>query len=184
MRELFVLKNSATVLVREATAQDALDLNDLVRSIYGTADTVLTSLEEFKSMDSLQSQLQRIYHYQKAVGHLLLVAEMDGRIVGTLDFNNGHRQRIAHTGEFGMGVAPDYQNKGIGRCMIKVLLKWATAEPMIEKVKLTAFASNHNGLHLYKSLGFVEEGRGVKEIKMEEGVYLDIINMYVNVTSS
>lgn len=181
MRELFVLKNGNTTLVREATAQDALDLNTLVRNIYGTADTVLTSLEEFKNMDSLNSQLQRIHHYQNALGHLLLVAEIDGQIVGTLDFTNGHRQRIAHTGDFGMGVAPNFQNQGIGRCLIKVMLDWAAKDPIIEKVKLTAFANNHNGLHLYKSLGFVEEGRGVQEIKMEEDNYLDVINMYKNV---
>lgn len=181
MRELFVLKNSNTVLVREATTQDALDLNNLVREIYGTATTVLTTPEEFQPMDSLNSQLQRVVHYQKTTGYLLLVAEMDGQLVGTLDFWNGHRARIAHTGEFGMGVAPNYQNQGIGRCLIKVMLDWAAANPIIEKVKLTAFATNHNGLHLYRSLGFVEEGRGIREVKMEDGVYLDVINMYKNV---
>lgn len=181
MRELFVLKNGNTALIREATTQDAVDLNTLVRDIYGTATTVLTSLEEFENMDSLNSQLQRIHYYQNTLGHLLLVAEVDNQIVGTLDFNNGHRQRIAHTGEFGMGVAPAYQNQGIGRCLIKVMLSWATSDLIIEKVKLTTFANNHNGLHLYKSLGFIEEGRGIKEIKMEKGVYLDVINMYKNV---
>lgn len=181
MRALFVVKNNQTVLVREATTADALELNNLVRTIYGTATTVLTSLEEFQNMDSLNTQLQRITYYQKTPGHLLLVAEMEGQLVGTLDFTNGHRARIAHTGEFGMGVAPSHQNQGIGRCLIQVMLDWATSSPVIEKVKLTAFANNHNGLHLYRSLGFVEEGRGIREVKMEDGVYLDVINMYKKV---
>jgi RimJ/RimL family protein N-acetyltransferase len=183
MRELFVLKNNDTVLVREATVQDAFELTGLVRAIYGTADTVLTSLEEFDQLDSLNGQLLRIQHYQRAPGYLLLVAEMDGRLVGTLDFANGHRQRIAHTGEFNMGVAPSYQNRGIGRRMIQVMLHWATAHPLLEKIKLTAFATNHNGLHLYKSLGFVEEGRGVREIKLTNDQYVDVINLYKNVKS-
>ncbi len=181
MRELFVLRSGETLLVREATAQDALELNALVRHIYGTADTVLTSLAEFSKMDSLNSQLQRIQHYHLTTGYLLLVAEIDGQIVGTLDFSNGHRQRIEHTGEFGMGVAPTHQNQGIGRRLITVLIKWATAHPMIEKLKLTAFANNYNGLHLYRDLGFVEEGRGIEEIKLDDATYLDVINMYKTV---
>ena len=178
MRALFVLKNDAIVIIREATTQDALELNAVIGKIYGASNTVLTSLQEFQSMDSLNGQLQRIYYYQNTATYLLLVAEIDGQIVGTLDFSNGNRQRNAHTGDFRMGVDPAFQNLGIGRYMIKVMLDWATQNPIIEKVKLTAFANNYNGLHLYKSLGFEEEGRGIQEIKMEEDVYLDVINMY------
>jgi RimJ/RimL family protein N-acetyltransferase len=181
MRALFVLKNDATVVIREATTQDALELNAVIGKIYGASNTVLTSLEEFQGMDSLNGQLQRIYYYQNKATYLLLVAEIDGQIVGTLDFSNGNRQRNAHTGDFRMGVDPEFQNLGIGRYMISVMLDWATQNPIIEKVKLTAFANNYNGLHLYKSLGFEEEGRGVEEIKMEEDVYLDVINMYKKV---
>ncbi|MFK7799482.1 MAG: N-acetyltransferase family protein [Aureispira sp.] len=184
MRALFVLKNDATVIIREATTQDALELNAVIGKIYGASTTVLTSLEEFQSMDSLNSQLQRIYFYQNKTAYLLLVAEIDGRIVGTLDFSNGSRQRNAHTGDFRMGVDPAFQNLGIGRHMIRVMLDWATKNPIIEKVKLTAFANNYNGLHLYKSLGFEEEGRGIQEIKMEQDIYLDVINMYKHVHSN
>ncbi|WMX15341.1 MULTISPECIES: GNAT family N-acetyltransferase [unclassified Aureispira] len=181
MRELFILKNGTSLLVREATLQDALPLNDLVARIFGSSDQVLTSLEEFEASGTLQAQLKRIQHFSEAIGKCIFVAEIDRQLVGTIDFWNGYRKRIEHTGEFGMGVLAEYRDQGIGACLIQVLLKWASANPVIEKVKLGVFATNLRAIHLYEKMGFEEEGRRVAEIKMADGQYHDVIEMYKNV---
>lgn len=181
MRELFILKNGHSLLVREATFQDALPLNQMVAQIFGSSDQVLTSLEEFQVSGTLQAQLKRIKHFSEAIGKCIFVAEIDRELVGTIDFWNGYRKRIEHTGEFGMGVLPQYRDQGIGACLIQVLLKWAVANPVIEKVKLGVFANNLRAIHLYQKMGFVEEGRRVAEIKMSDGQYHDVVEMYKNV---
>lgn len=178
---MFILKDGTPLIVREITFQDALSLNEMAARVFGSSNQVLTSLEEFKQTSTLEVQLKRIKHYSEAIGKCIFVAEVDRQLVGTLDFWNGDRKRIEHTGEFGMGVVPEYRDLGIGACLIKVLLKWAKENPIIEKVKLGVFATNHRGIHLYKKMGFIEEGRRVAEIKMADGNYFDVIEMYQNV---
>ena len=184
MRQMFILKDGTPLVVREANYNDAIFMNLMVAQIVSSTDQVLTSLNEFQNSMTLNAQLTRIKDYSESTGKCLLVAEVDQKLVGTIDFWNGHRKRIEHTGEFGMGVLFDYRNLGVGRCMIEYLLKWAAENPIIEKVKLATFATNKNGLHLFKKMGFVEEGRRIAEIKMDDGKYLDVIEMYVNVKNT
>lgn len=181
MRELFILKDGTPLLVREVTFQDAIPLNEMVAQVFGSSNQVLTSLEEFQNTGTIEAQLKRIKHYSEAIGKCIFVAEIDRQLVGTIDFWNGHRKRIEHTGEFGMGVLPEYRDKGIGACLIQMLLKWAIVNPVIEKVKLGVFANNPRAIHLYKKMGFEEEGRRIAEIKMSDGQYHDVIEMYKNV---
>lgn len=181
MQQLFILKDGTPLLIREANYNDVIDLNVLVSKVFGSSDQVLTTLEEFNSSNNLDAQLQRIQHYSEAIGKCIFVAEINQKLVGTIDFWNGYRKRIEHTGEFGMGVLPEYRDKGIGKCLIEVLLNWATENPIIEKVKLGVFANNERAIHLYKKMGFVEEGRRVAEIKMADGNYFDVIEMYKTV---
>lgn len=178
MRKMFILKDGTPLVVREATYNDAVVLIPLLRRIFQTSSEVLTTIGEFQKEDTLEAQLQRIKHFSEAPGKCLFVAEMGSALVGTIDFWNGHRQRIAHTGEFGMGVLPECRDKGIGKCLLETLLEWAKENPLIEKVKLGVFASNARAIHLYKKMGFVEEGRKTNEIKMESGAYFDVIEMY------
>ncbi len=178
MRQSFTLQDGTVLMIREVTFNDALGINHLGTMIFSSTDQVLTSPEEFRKDGTFENQLKRIKNYSEAAGKCIFVAEIEGRIVGMIDFWNGHRKRIEHTGEFGMGVHPDYRNKGIGKCLIEMLLKWAKENPMIEKVKLGVFSTNARGIHLYTKMGFVEEGRKVNEVKTEEGKYIDVIEMY------
>lgn len=48
---------------------------------------------------------------------------------------------------------------------------------MLEKLCLQVFATNSRAIALYTSLGFVEEGRQVRDIKLETGDYIDVLMM-------
>lgn len=181
MHRMFILKDGTPLLIRPVTYNDVVDLNVLVAKVFGSSDQVLTSPEEFEASGGLDAQLQRIKHYSESIGKCIFVAEIDRKLVGTIDFWNGYRKRIEHTGEFGMGVLPEYRDMGIGAKLIEVLLEWAKENPIIEKVKLGVFATNERAVHLYKKMGFVEEGRCVREVKMGDGTYIDVIEMYKDV---
>jgi ribosomal protein S18 acetylase RimI-like enzyme len=45
-------------------------------------------------------------------------------------------------------------------------------------VSLGVFSTNQRAISLYKKMGFVEEGRKIKEFKMSEREYVDDIIMY------
>jgi RimJ/RimL family protein N-acetyltransferase len=178
LQQLFSLKNGQPFIVREVTYYDAAALNQLARAIFSSTDQVLTSPEEFEKVNNLKAQTERIKHYTEHNCKCILVAEVKGEIVGTLDFWNGHRAKVAHTGELGMGVHPDFRNQGIGKGLLETLLRWATIHPILEKVKLGVFASNERAIHLYRKMGFIQEGRRIAEVKTAESSYIDIIEMY------
>lgn len=61
----------------------------------------------------------------------------------------------------------------IGKLLMKGILDWAELNPLIEKVSLGVFSTNERAIALYEKMGFTEEGRKVKEFKMENGSYID-----------
>ncbi len=61
------------------------------------------------------------------------------------------------------------------------LLGWARSSPGVEKVELQVRSSNERAIALYRSLGFVEEGRKTRRLKIGPNAYLDDIYMALRV---
>jgi RimJ/RimL family protein N-acetyltransferase len=164
------------ISIRPATENDAQQIIDFARILFASTDQVLTTPEEYTITP--EEEKAWIRKAQETPACIILIAVMENKVVGLLDFFAKPRKKIAHTGEFGVSVHPEYQEKGIGKRMVGALLKWAEQEPQIEKVCLQVFDTNHHAIRLYKSLGFVEEGRQVKAAKQASGQYIDIIQMH------
>ena len=50
---------------------------------------------------------------------------------------------------------------------------------LIEKLTLEVFVTNEAAIRLYRKMGFLEEGRRVRHVKIADGKYVDVIVMYV-----
>lgn len=110
-------------------------------------------------------------------GKLLLLAEASGTIIGSLSLENGRFRRIAYRGSFGVGVRKEWRGRDIASALLRTLLDWAEANPIIEKICLDVFATHENAIRLYRKLGFVEQGLGSKEVKRSPGQYIDVVWM-------
>ncbi len=109
----------------------------------------------------------------------IIVAEKDGEVIGWIVFESTqNRKRLSHTGSFGILIRNNYRRMGIGKMLLQILLEWAQNNPLIEKVSLAVFSTNHRAITLYKTMGFIEEGRKIKEFKYNEDEYVDDILMY------
>lgn len=162
-------------ILRKGEPADAEQILRHTKKVLAESSFLLTTPEEFTN--NYEQQIEWINSHNEP-GHLLLVAEKDGEIIGLLNFARKQRKRIAHLGYFGISIQADYCNLGIGRKMIEYLLGWAKQEPGIEKVCLEVFSHNTRAIHLYKKLGFIEEGRKKDFIKYEDGTYVDEVLMY------
>ena len=111
-------------------------------------------------------------------GKLVLIAEISNEVIGCLSFENGSRRRITHRGSFGISVREKLRGQGIGTALLQALIVWAEANPLIEKIGLAVFVNNVDAIRLYQRLGFVEEGRRPREMKMGPGQYADDLLMY------
>lgn len=57
------------------------------------------------------------------------------------------------------------------------LVSWARANPRVEKIELQVRSSNAGAIALYRSLGFVEEGRKTRRLKLGPNEYIDDVYM-------
>jgi len=165
-----------TVTIRSAQPNDAAPLLAYVRSVAAETPFFLMEADEFNFTD--EQERQWIQDHLDGPGKLILIAEVAGAIIGVLSFENGPHRRIAHRGAFGFSVAEQERGKGIGTALLQTLIAWAEANPLIEKIALAVFATNQRAIRLYRKLGFVEEGRRPREVKLGPGRYVDDIPMY------
>lgn len=103
----------------------------------------------------------------------LLVAELDGRVVG-FALMTVHRGRQRHVGNLSLNVHHAYQNRGIGRRLLAALLELADDYLGLTRVQLEVWADNARAIHLYESLGFELEGRRRKAV-LRRGEYVDVL---------
>lgn len=75
-------------------------------------------------------------------------------------------------------VHPNYQGVGVGKQIFNAFLSLVEREwPDIGRVELESRSSNPAAINLYKSLGFVEEGRMKNKTRNKDGSYEDSLLM-------
>ena len=67
---------------------------------------------------------------------------------------------------------------GIGRKLIEHLIKWAQERELM-RIELNVFANNYPAIELYKKMGFKEDGRREKAVKLYDNKFCDLIHMFM-----
>ncbi|MBB6111615.1 Protein N-acetyltransferase, RimJ/RimL family [Mucilaginibacter lappiensis] len=170
-------KNGISYCIRQVDENDAEQLIAYSKNVFASTNQLLTTPEEYNI--SVADEKVWINNIRKSKNSELLIATLDHQVIGFLFFIGQQKAKNAHVGELGINVHPGYQAMGIGRALMETLIKWVNNHNVIEKIVLEVFATNHNAIKLYYSLGFKEEGRFVKAIKQKNGEYVDVIQMYL-----
>lgn len=165
------------IRIRKGRIDDAEALLTIQKEVVKEEEYLVTASEEFvdKTVEDQKKWMKEVLEDERGT---IIVAESGERIVGWLVFQSPNRKRLAHTGSFGMMIDRDSRGLGIGKMLIHDLLSWAEQNPFIEKVSLGVFSTNQRAIALYKRMGFIEEGRKVKEVKLGCNRYVDDILMY------
>ena len=108
---------------------------------------------------------------------IYLVAEVAGALVGHAFLESLALGATAHVVRLSIAVHEGHQRKGVGTALMNALLRWARENPRVEKVELHVRSGNAAAIALYRSLGFVEEGRKTRRLKLSASHYLDDIYM-------
>lgn len=105
-----------------------------------------------------------------------LVALSDGQVVGHIGLDQYARIRQGHVGTVYMGVALDWQGKGVGSRMIKAVLEVADHWMNLRRIELTVYADNEAAQRLYRKFGFEVEGR-LRDYAVRDGIFADALSM-------
>jgi RimJ/RimL family protein N-acetyltransferase len=172
MKEIYI--KDKKVIIRRANKLDSKALIDYLNIIGGESDFLTFGKGEFGG--SVYEEEIFIENTLKKENALFIVAEIQGKIVGNLNFSGGMRERTAHVGEFGVSVLKEYWENGIGEELIKYLINWSKDSGIIRKINLRVRTDNTPGIKLYKKLGFLEEGI-VKRDFLINGKFYDSLLM-------
>ncbi len=162
------------VMIRKVNKSDAKALIDYLNVIGGESDFLTFGVGEFDG--SIEQEEEFIENAQKSENSLFIIAEVDGKVIGNLNFSGGPRERNAHTGEFGVSVLKEYWGNHIGEELIKYLISWSKSSGIIKKINLRVRTDNTRGINLYRKLGFLEEGK-IKREFLINGEFYDSLLM-------
>lgn len=165
------------LVIGEATSRDALPLLALKREILDEREWFITLPEELTV--TLDEQVAFVREVRDAPNSIVLVARRErGQVVGAVTLLGGVLARTRHTARLEILVSPAHRGRGIGRALMQAAIEWAEANPVLEKIGLSVFATNERAIALYRSMGFVEEGRRPREYRLEDGSWRDDLLFY------
>lgn len=161
--------------IRQATESDCRSILTHKLLIFSETDLLLQSSDDLDRDLSHQSLLLR--QFRTSINSIFLVAERDAEPIGSLSLFGGPFRRNRHVAQLGMGVRSIDWGKGIGGALLDTALVWAKSNEFIQKVTLQVYHTNSRALLLYQRRGFVEEGRLVREVRLDDGSFVDLIAM-------
>lgn len=161
------LENSS-LIIRDAEPKDAEEIIIMVKQVMKETGFFPNTAEEFNI--TVDHEIE----YMKSTA-LFLLAEIDGKIVGSATLDRSDLKKLEHNVTFGITILKEYCGLGIGSILMENIIEWTKFEG-IEKIELEVFENNISAIKLYNKFGFLEEGRRKKMIKTNEG-YLDMIIM-------
>lgn len=160
-----------------AGARDDLAILNLYRDVFAEERWFITTGPEF-CLDLLQMQARIDAHRACSSSGVWVARGARGAVRGVLFATGGRLQRMRHTSKVEIMVARASRGCGVGRALLSHCVAWAEGSPVVEKLGLAVFADNEAAIGLYQRCGFVEEGRRVREYRMEDGSYRDDVLMY------
>ncbi len=108
---------------------------------------------------------------------LLLVAELDGAVVGTAGLHPaGASHRRRHALCIGISVSTDAQGRGVGSALMAAMCDYADRWMGVLRLELSVYTDNARAIGLYKKFGFEIEGT-MRGYAMRDGQFTDTYAM-------
>ena len=157
-------KDGRSIIVREANEEDGKLIESLVNSVASEKRFIVPE----RSRKDWDEAIKEI----KSRKSLIIVAQIDGKIVGMAHLVRGKFEKNGHVGSLGISILKGFRRMGIGTAMMEYIIDWANQQDGLEKISLTVFSTNKGAIDLYHKSGFMIEGVSKKQYKIE-GKYID-----------
>ncbi|CDH43654.1 putative GCN5-related N-acetyltransferase [Candidatus Contendobacter odensis Run_B_J11] len=154
--------------------EDRADLFfDLMATIYSDSDYMLIEPNEVQQGKTKIKEM--VINLLKQANSTILVAELNGFLVGFVLAKGGEYNRNHHCAYLVIGIRKDYQGRGIGKQLLEAIDVWAQ-KTNITRLELTVAQDNQPARVLYEKSGYVEDGMRKKSLYIS-GYYKDEIYM-------
>ena len=153
------------IQIRAAEVRDA----EALTRVYSTPRTVWGTFQlPYTTVESRRKRIAEL-----PLGNHLLVAEVDGEVVGSTGLQTYRdNPRRSHVASIGMGVRDDWQGKGIGTALLGAVVDMADRWLQIKRLELEVYTDNPVAIALYTKFGFEREGT-LRAFAFRNGEYVD-----------
>lgn len=162
------MPSPAEIRVRAAEPSDVPQIAEIFnqpRAVWGTLQTPYTSVaareQRFATLGDSDA---------------MLIAEAEGRVVGTIGLHREKHHRRAHAAHLGMAVHDAYAGRGVGTALMAAVVDLADRWWNIRRLELNVYADNARAIALYERFGFEREGL-MRAYAWRDGEYVDSIAM-------
>ena len=163
-------KDGREILIRPMREEDIDIMIDIIDSI--ALEKIFIANEGVKDRDLFKRFT--VGRIEKGIW-VLLVAQLEGKIVGHANVQIGNLQKNKHTAYVATVISNLYRSIGIGSALMDASEKIAKLKG-IEKLYLSVFSLNEVAKKAYERWGFKTEAILSKQFKIE-GQYVDEIYM-------
>lgn len=103
---------------------------------------------------------------------LMLVAVIDGEVVGNAGMHANTSARRSHAMSVGLTVRPEHKGKGVGSALMQAICDAADKWMNVTRLELTVYTDNDRAIALYRRFGFEIEGTHTA-YALRDGRYVD-----------
>lgn len=160
------------VTIREAVPEDAAELLAVLKII--GKETPFLVMDEKGLELTTEEMMYNLADLYESSNNVLLVAFVDGSIVGTASVKASAKQRMEHIGEIGISLLKEFWGFGLGSLLMEEILLWAKASKVIRRLELTVQDRNQRAIHVYEKMGFQTEAIMKRGAKTDEGEFLEV----------
>lgn len=154
--------------IRHAEPQDYVAVARIYASPLAAAGTLQIPVQ---SAEVWKGRLTNL-----AVQDRMLVAVVDGEVVGNLGLHPQISARRSHVAGIGMAVRDDWHGKGVGKALLRTAVDLADNWLGLRRLELTVWADNAVAQRMYANEGFVLEGTH-RAYALRNGRYTDALAM-------
>ncbi|KAL4246630.1 Acyl-CoA N-acyltransferase [Abortiporus biennis] len=151
------------------------DLEDTVSIWNDLATQQLTALDHVVPRGPSQKEIAKGW-FEKDRLHVILEEKSSQKYVGFFTIRDDNPKN--RDGEIAMALKPEFTNKGYGTEVLEWGIEYAFKGLNLHRLSLGTFGNNERAIHVYKKLGFVEEGR-LRKANWVDGKWVDIILMSI-----
>ncbi len=173
------LRNNLDVIIRSAKVEDSEELLQFVKEVSDETDFLIQDSQDFLMTNDEEKEF--ILEKCMKDNHLLLIAEIDHEMIGSLGFSGGNSKRTRHKGDVGISVKKKFWNFGVGNSLMTELIHWAKQSNLIKKINLTVREDNIRAIRFYTHFNFKMEGTMSREFCIN-GIYYNacIMGLKIN----
>jgi RimJ/RimL family protein N-acetyltransferase len=140
--------------IRRATVKDAAGVSTVLRRV--VSERVHSAIDRAWTADEQRSYLESLS--PREAFHVAIAAS--GDLIGyqSLDVYSSFLPSMAHVGQLGTFLLPEWRGRGVGRALFNATTQFASSAGY-RKLLIQVRASNASAQAFYQRLGFVECGR-------------------------